>query len=169
MNEFINDILSWLRAVPGVEYAAVYNQQYERINQGDEAGEAGYLFAMPAVFVDFDFSEVKQMGQGYQLYEPVRVTLHIVCQQLDSGDGYLDQNSIIIPLKNSIFLAVQKKYPTRGGMMVRTSETADYGHNNLYVWKQIYTTTLVDHIGRDPINGVTLQPPISFNISNTLQ
>ena len=167
MNDFINTILARLRALNTLQYVAVYNQQYERINQPDEDGVNGYLFAMPAVFVEFDFSQVKQMGQDYQLYEPVIVRLHIVMNEHDSQDGFLDENLNIINLKNSIFLQMQRFRPTQGGELIRTSEMADYGHTNLYVWKQEYTTTLVDKIEVDPIGGITKQPPQTFNITTT--
>ena len=168
MNDFIQAILTLLRGVTDIQHVAIYNQQYERINSGNEDGEEGYLFAMPAVFVEFDFSTIQLLGQGYQLYDPTIITLHIVMQELDAGSGLLDQNTNFITLRNNIFLALEKKYVAQSGLLIRTSEAPDYGHNNLYVFKQTYTTTFVDAIGKDPINGVTLQPPINFNITNTI-
>jgi len=120
------------------------------------------------VFVEADFSNVKLMGQGVQLYEPVVITLHIVMNELDAGHGTLDQNVNIFNLKNSVYLAMEKKYPTGGGMLVRTSEGPDYGHNNVYVFRQMYTCTFVDGAGKDPIGGITVPPPITFNITNTI-
>ena len=169
MIDFINDILTRLRTLTSLSYVAVYNQQYERIGDPNEDGENGYLFAMPAAFVEFDFSQVKQLGQDYQLYEPVIVRVHIVMNELDAQNGYLDQNLNIIGLKNEVLLKLQRFRPTQGGELIRTSEMPDYGHTNLYVWKQEYTTTFVDKIAKDPIGGIEKAPPQVFDITNTIQ
>ena len=169
MIDFINDILTRLRTLTSLSYVAVYNQQYERIGDPNEDGENGYLFAMPAAFVEFDLSQVKQLGQDYQLYEPVIVRVHIVMNELDAQNGYLDQNLNIIALKNEVLLKLQRFRPTQGSELIRTSEMPDYGHTNLYVWKQEYTTTFVDKIAKDPIGGIVKYAPQSFSFFNFTQ
>lgn len=168
MKQFVNDILARIATATGIQHIAIYNQQYDRINNGEDAGEQGYLFATPAVFVEFDFSQIEQLGSGYQMYQ-VQTILHIVDVQADSGTGTLDQNLNIFDIKSDVFLKVQKYKPTQGSLMIRTSEVPDYSHNNLYVWKQTYINTLVANEGKDVIGGLTKPPPQTFDTTTNFQ
>lgn len=165
MKQFVIDIIERIKTATGVQFVAVYNQQYERIITGQDDGEDGFLFATPAVFVEFDFSDVRQLGAGYQMYE-VRTKLHIVDVQADAGDGTLDQNLQIFDIKSNVFLKMQKFKPTQGSEMVRISEVPDYSHGNLYVWQQEYANTLVAQEGKDVIGGQTKAPPQTFDFTN---
>ncbi len=159
MKEFFDDISARLTEfAPSVQHKAVYNQQYDNIADNDP--EAGYLFAMPAVFYDVDITNIKQMGAGYQMIEPLILNVHIVMQQLDAQDGSLDQNLDIFALKNEVFLALQKFRPYQSGELIRISEEPSYGHKNMYVYKQTYQTAYVDKVGKDVIRGIeTTVPP----------
>ena len=166
MKQFVIDIIERIKTATGVQFVALFNQQYQRILSGQDDGEDGFLFLTPAVFIEFDFSDVRQLGAGYQMYE-VRTKLHIVDLQADAADGTLDQNLQIFDIKNDVFLKVQKFKPTKGSEMVRVSEIPDYSHNNLYIWQQEYVNTLVANEGKDVIGGLTKEAPQEFNFQTT--
>lgn len=167
MKLFLESIFTQLRTyAPSIKHMAVYNSQYENIRDPDP--EKGYLFEMPAVFIELDLSSIKQMGGGYQLIEPLPVTVHIVVQELDSGTGTLDQNYNIFDVKDEVLLALQTFRPYQGGQMFRESEYQDYTHQNMYVYKQVYITTYVDPVPKDIIRGIeATTPPIE--IINTFE
>jgi len=168
MKLFLESIFTQLRTfAPSVKHMAVYNRQYENVMEKDP--EKGYLFEMPAVFIELDLSSIKQMGAGYQMIEPLPVTVHIVMQELDSGTGTLDQNLNIFDLKDEVLLALQTFRPYQGGQMFRESEYPDYGHQNLYVYKQVYVTTYVDPVPKDIIRGIEVAPPIVIETVNEFE
>lgn len=167
MKEFIDSIKAQLTAyAPSIKHMAIFNNQYENIRYEEPA--KGYLFDMPAVFIELDLSNIKQLGAGYQMFEPLPVIIHIVMQQLDSQDGGLDENTDIFTLRNEVLLALQKFKPYQGSEMCRTAEEPDYDHKNMYVFRQTYITTYVDPVPKDIIRGQVFAPPVTIETTNEI-
>lgn len=141
--------------IPEITYVRMFNNQLQNAVNNNST----YDFPIPCVFVEFDSpNEPKQLGVGFQIYEPLYVKLHLVVNELDSADGNLDQNLNIFDLKDSLYTIMQKFNPDKASIFIRSSEEQDYDHDNIYVWKQTYTTTYIDGLMEEPINFVYNSP-----------
>lgn len=141
--------------VPEITYVRIFNNQFENaVNENNT-----YDFPMPCVFVEFEnVNEPKQLGAGFQIYEPLYVKLHLGVNELDSSDGNLDQNLNIFDLKDKLYKAMQKFEPNKASIFIRSSEEQDYDHTNIYVWKQTYRTTYIDGLMEEPQNPTYTTP-----------
>ena len=141
--------------IPEITYVRMFNNQLENAVNNNIT----YDFPIPCVFVEFDNpNEPKQLGNGFQIYEPLNVILHLVANELDSADGNLDQNLNIFDLKDKLYKVMQKFEPNKASIFIRSAEEQDYDHANIYVWKQTYRTTYIDGLMEEPINPTYTTP-----------
>jgi hypothetical protein len=154
-----------LQEVPEITYVRIFNNQFENVTVKNST----YDFPMPCVFVEFEnANEPKQLGGGFQLYEPLNVILHLGVNELDSATGYLDQNLNVFDLKDKLYKAMQKFEPNKASIFIRTSEEQDYDHTNIYVWKQTYKTTFLDGNMEEPQNPTYTIPVTDLTITKTI-
>lgn len=138
-----------------VTYVRMWNNQHELVIGGHME-----MFPNPSVFIEFVSSDIMQLGEGRQLYDPLIFRLHILDWQMDSGDGNFEQNLTVYDLKQKLYAVVQKFQPglsdenCPAGSCIRISETQDYSHAGLYHYVQEYKTTLVDVVMAEPVNGL---------------
>lgn len=151
-----------LTEVPEITYVRIFNNQFENsVNENNT-----YDFPFPCLFVEFlNDQQPKQLGGGYQLYEPLLVRCHIGMNELDATDGTLDQNLNIFDLKNKVYKALQKFEPTGASVFIRTSEQQDYQHTNIYVWQMDFTTTWIDQNRTEPLSPTVSTPPTQLIIN----
>lgn len=154
-----------LQEVPEITYVRMFNNQFENA----VANNTTYDFPLPCVFVEFEnANEPKQLGMGYQLYEPLMVRLHLGVNELDSADGNLDQNLNVYDLKDKLYKAMQKFEPTKASLFIRTNEEQDYNHSNIYVFVQTYKTTFLDTNMAEPENPTYTTPVTDLTITKTI-
>ena len=166
MKQLLLDIKDRLATIAEVQFSALFNNQFENINQQEPNNY--YAFPLPAVLIEFDNNNIPNyIGNGVQIYEPLVVRFHIGMEQLDSGTGTLDENLDIFVLKNKIYLAFQNWHTEGSGTFNRTSEVQDYNHNNLYVWQMEFTTSYIDQFAIEPRNGIVKQPPTDLDLTVT--
>jgi len=143
----------------------VWNDQVKALqDKGDES-----VIDSPACFIEYENVIPEQLGNGFQIFNPLRVILHIVHYQLDTGSGTMDENKDIYLLADEIFKKMQMFKPSGAGSFIRTSEKPDYNHNNIYHWIQEYTTNYIDS-GAQPPTGAILSPApldLETTIDNT--
>lgn len=152
--------------VVGIQFIHMWNSQVESVNSQDEDGMSYYAFNFPALFVEYlDESEINQLGNGVQIYDPLDIIIHIVHTELDSANGEFEQNFNVMALKTKVFQALQLFEPDGCSQFVRIGETRDYSHNNVYHYVQRYRTTYVDTTMSKPVNGIPLDPPIGLDIT----
>lgn len=140
--------------VPDINFTNVWNNHAEKMKSTDENGAPIYGINCPAVLVEWaDDTEITQLGNGVQLYDPLFIRIHILHDEIDSQDGNMDQNLNVFTLKQYIFQALQGFEPDGAVAFVRVSETRDYDHTNLYHFIQTYQTNYMDSTMSNPVNG----------------
>jgi len=162
MKQLLLDIKARLiAAIPTLRLAAIYNGQPEKIKT-QETDENGYqLFDSPACFIEaVNANEIQQLGNGYQIYDPLTIRIHVYFTQLDSGTGTLDENLDVFDFKNLVFKALQK-YEFDGAVaMVRIAENLDYNHDNVYIYTLDFITNYVDNQMSEPVGGSSVPASI---------
>ncbi len=152
MRVFTEAILTKLRTVTGVAYAAVWNDQLTL-----DEGQDSYSFGMPAIFLEVvNSQEIKQLGDGVQLYDPLVIRLHLCHWQLDTGDGTMEQNLDVIDLLGTVYTFIDGFEPDGATAFVRGAEEKDYAHKGVYHALQDYKTTLIDLSQQRSTDGVTI-------------
>lgn len=148
--------------VPGL-FIHIFNNQFD-LTENKEM----YSFPYPAVFVEFiNDQPIEQLGGGYQIYNPLTVRIHIAHDFYNNSDGTMEQNLLIFDVKDSVYKALQKFEPAGAVQFIRTSETQDYDHTNIYHFIQDYTTNYVDQNASEPVNGVLSGAPITLQLTTT--
>lgn len=150
-----------LALVPELLYVQMYNGQFDQ-----EENQA--IYALPEKFclVEFeDDQQFNQLGGGYQIVDPLFITLHISDVLYNNTDGTQEQNLDIFPLKQKVFLAMQKFEPAGAVAFMRVSETHDKAHKARYHYIQKYQTNYIDQQRAEPVNGVDSVPPTDLNLT----
>jgi hypothetical protein len=158
---------------PEIMHVAVFNNQVELL-QNNYTKEGQYenttqVFEIPAAFIEIESpSEIHQLGNGAQLYDPMVVKIHIV-HTFFHGPDY-DENLEVFDLKMLVFKALQKWEPNGCVAWVRTSEEQDYDHTSIYHFIMGFTTNYVDTSMIEPVNpGTTLPAPIALDLDAKLK
>lgn len=159
-------LISVLQADYPEIYIRVWNNQFSDLTS-DDAGSLIYPFPFPCVFVEFITDEIQQLGQGYQIYDPLTIRLHIGYWELDSIDGNMEQNLNVFDFKQKIFLGLNKFQCAGSGIFVRGREEQDYSHKGIYKYIQDYETNYVDQIAAEPVGGVENTPPVELDLTVT--
>lgn len=149
--------------VTGIQHAQLWNNQVEMNEDGKH-----YSFPMPAVFVEFVVEGIKTLGDGYQLYDPLIVRLHIVHQMLDAGDGTMEQNLDVLDFKQDVYTCMHKFEPDGAVSFVRAGEEQDTDHGNVYHYIQSYNTNYIDAERAEPVNGIDSSSPITLTVETTI-
>lgn len=160
--EFYTEIQTRLNSVLPDLYVRLWRNQFEELENGDN-----YSFLFPCCFIEFvSEGEVKLLGNGVQVYDPIIIRLHIGSFEPDNGMGTLDQNTNILTLKQQIFTTLQKWQSTKSGIFIRTSESMHSEHDQISVWIQDFKTILVDDTMREPVNGIVKDAPTDLTVLN---
>lgn len=135
-----------------------------------ETGNNMYDVPMPAIMIEFDHADMQQLGGGVQLYDELIVRVHIIHQQLDAGDGTMEQNLEVYALADAVHLALNK-FKTNGAVeLIRQRHNMDYNHDMLYHYVLEYGTNYIDQSTAEPIGGVnisggTVTPEITMSFN----
>ena len=132
---------------PGL-YSAVWNEQLQRLEEGES-----YPFNLPAAFVELLMSNnYQQLGSGITASD-LTFRIHLAMEQIDAGDGDLDQNLTIFEYRDAIVDLLTHFEPTACSMLMHVNNEQDYGHNNVYVYLIDFTCHFIDDKGsRYPTN-----------------
>jgi hypothetical protein len=157
MKQLYLDIKTKLQAsVPELLQISVYNNQFQSLEDRDI-----YSFPFPCAFVEFvNENESSQLGNGVQIFDPLYVKIHIG-HTFYNGENQ-EENLDVFDLKDKIYKALQKFEPDGAVAFIRSSETQDYDHTDVYHFVQTYTTNYVDFIMNEPVDGQEVQPPFAI-------
>lgn len=166
LKQLFLDIQSHIKTnLTGIAHIAMYNNQFEHSVDNDDT----YTFLMPCVFVEFEnMQELKQLGIGAQIYEPLYVKLYLGIEEIDASDGTMDQNLNAFDLAQDLFKCMNKFEPNNSSIFIRFSEERDYDHRNVYIFTQTYSTSYIDMSMLEPINGQTVTNPDLDNSDTTI-
>jgi hypothetical protein len=162
MKTFIQDILTQLNTVTGVQFTRVWNDQLTLDEQ-----QEGYSFPMPALFPEIlNQQEAKQLGDGIQLFENLIVRIHTIHWQLDAGDGTMEQNLDVFDFQNEVYKKMDGFTPAGAGTFVRGAEERDYQHKGVYHSIQDYKTNYLDTSRQRSTDGVTINSGTISSVIN---
>lgn len=148
---------------PSVKFIHVFNNQFELTESGKM-----YSFPFPCCFIEFvNDQPVQQLGNGIQIYNPLIIKIHIGNNQADAADGTMEQDLSVFDLKQEVYAALQKFEPSGAIPFIRTNETQDYNHTNIYHFIQEYTTSYVDQQQAEPVGGVLSEAPLDLDLTVT--
>jgi hypothetical protein len=134
----LNDIIdsNGITLLPTVR---IWNNQlaYERKGEYPD-------FAKPAAFVEvINNVDYHQLGGGMQIAD-IGFNIHLVHEWYDAQDGTFEDDLVVFDLRDNIVTALSYFMPTGCNEMIRTSETVDNDHDNLYHLIIQFVTNLVD-------------------------
>lgn len=171
----IQDILTKLATLQVVNgdgktvdlYARVWNNQLKFEHEGKS-----YNFPKPAAFLEvINEAKYEELGIGFQSCD-VGFRVHIV-HEYYNADGTFEQDLTIFALRDSVVALLSLYQPTACGPMVRTHETQEYDHDNVYHYVIDFVTHFIDSKGSkyDPSTGkyIDTTPPTNLNLVVTEQ
>lgn len=153
MRALVEDINTRLGTVPGNQFARVWNNQIE----GEEDINKQYSIPLPATLVEFvNPQEIKQLGDGVQLYDVLIVRVHILHWQIDAADGTMEQNLDAYDFAQEVYKKLQGWEPDGAVAFVRINEERDFQHKGLYHLIQDYKTNYIDDSMQRSTDGTTI-------------
>jgi hypothetical protein len=155
--EAIEAIKAQIKAETSIQDVRVFNDQFSKMLV--DGNPFGYNIQSPSALIEVQPTEIRQLGDGVQIYEPLNITIHIGQMELNGDGDTMDETLSIFDLRNEIFLALQEFSADTLARMYRTSEEPDYNHGNWYVWKMTFTTTFTDFGAQRPRNAATAENP----------
>jgi len=134
--EFYNGIRNKiLAAVPSITHVRLYNNQFEHSNKDETTGNDEQAFPYPCIFIEFADIAFTQLTKGLQDFTgTVRIYIGF--------ESYKFEDTDVLDLKQTVFAALQgfQVSPTSKsyGRLLRSIETTDTDHNNIYIYIQEY-------------------------------
>lgn len=159
MDALVQDIRQKLTDTGVFNWVAIWNNQIVRMKNLTE-----YAINNPSAYIEISTPDFHQLGEEYQGID-IDMNIHIISNELDSGDGDIDNQMSIFGLRDAVVRAFSLYEASMGGFMVKTSETQDYNHTNLYHYIIQYKMHYIDDTAVEPkltISGVSLQTPITI-------
>jgi hypothetical protein len=137
------NIVARAATVTGVSHSAVWNNQIDLLLTGE-----GYSFVTPAVFFEMLTTDRINFLTGITSSN-VTYRLHILHQQLDAGDGTMEQNLDIFDIRDSVKVLFTSYNPNTDycSPLIFSGEEQDYNHNNVYHYIIDFEGSIVDTKG----------------------
>jgi hypothetical protein len=146
-------------------YARIWNNQLRE----NEKGKL-YDFPKPCVFLEIiNEAKYEEIGCGVQSCD-LGIRIHLV-HEFYNEDGSFEQDLTIFDLRDKLVSTLSFYKPTACNPMIRTGETQDYEHTNLYHYIIDFITNFTDSKGSsyDSAAGkyITSVPPTELEIDIT--
>lgn len=123
----LNSILD-SKGQPLFKNIAVWNDQVKRLGNPKTAG----TWLTPCIFVEMIFNQETNLQLGLNGVD-ITYRLHIVMQQLDAGNGRMDENLYIFTLRDLVNKNILGFTPVgNSGSLRYVTEKQSYNHTNLY-------------------------------------
>lgn len=139
-------------------------------NQLSQERAAKYIdYLKPAVFLEV-INDVlyDELGYGMQSAD-VGWRVHIIDELYDAQDGTYEQDLLIFDFRDQLVALLSLYEATACGPLVRTAETQDYDHDNLYHYTIDFVCNFTDSKGSpfDPASGryISSTPPTGATIT----
>lgn len=150
---------------PLFKHIRVWNNQLE-LERADPNNQLSY--PKPALFIELaNTSDIQQMGAGAQIYNDLRVRLHIIHEHYNeyTNGNIFDEDVKVFDIAQQLYYAINKYEPSGAVAMVRINEELDFNHDNLYHLVQEYATNLVDLTREEPLNFIPAPSPLAIDLS----
>jgi hypothetical protein len=122
-------------------YARIWNNQIRDTEHGKI-----YDYPKPCVFLEIiNEAKYEEIGCGFQSCD-LGIRCHLV-HEFYNQDGTFEQDLSIFDLRDSLVSLLSFYTPTACGPMIRTGESQDYSHSNLYHYIVDFITNFTDSKG----------------------
>lgn len=149
-----------LAEVPMARHVNTWNSHEQQIIDRDN-----YPFDFPAVFFEIDRSQVQVLGDGYRIYDPLDIKIHVLHRLEDSGNGNFDENLDIEDVQEQVRLALEGYEFDGSSVLFLTSDVMDHEHDSVSHSTMIFRCCYVDSKVSEPRNPITIEPPIDIQIT----
>lgn len=141
--------------------ARIWNNQLQHDKDGKYIG-----MQKPAAFLEVVSGVSWQNLQGGYSTADLGWRIHLVAEQLDSGDGTFDQNLAVFDLRDKVIAKLAMYEPTGCGAIELRGEDQDYDHDNLYHYILDFVCNFIDTTGSNISTGrqVERQPPLTMEL-----
>lgn len=132
--------------VPGVRTFALWNNQIDRVKEGQTNS-----IAFPAIFITFE-NQYQNISSGNQQINGIFV-LYIAMQSLKFTDEQ------ILTYKDAVYGTMLKELPKLGFQnLTRDFEIQDTNFDNVMIYQQEYSYTFIDNTVNDQTTGTSVFP-----------
>ena len=114
-----------------IKYVALYNSQYQHSNGTGTDGRNESAFNYPAVFLEFNNFEYRDLSLGLQEYD-FTLTTHL------GFKSFKKEDTDVLELIGKLYYVVQRFQQGSFARMSRRSEVWDYDHPNVAVLKTTF-------------------------------
>ena len=118
----------------------IWNNQLVHLRRGEYPA-----FGNPAAFVEVtnDTGYQQLGGPGIQTAE-IRFSIHVLHEWYDAQDGTFEDDLAVFDVRDQVVKALSYFMPAGCNEMVRTAETVDNDHDNLYHLVIHFVTNIID-------------------------
>lgn len=159
IKDAITDLLAKLQT-SSISFARVWNNQLEYI-------EAQQIEAIPfpCAFVEVASpSDYAQLAFGVTVSDIV-FRVHVCAVEMDAADGTIGQNLSIFTLRDEIIALLTGFQLSGCSSLMKTSESQDYAHTNIYHYILEFTCSFIDNKGDSRQSETESIPPTVLEIN----
>ena len=137
---------------PDIQFVSMWNQQVRDMAKAKE-----WQIPFPSAFIEFVRPEkVQILGNGWRIFEPLYVKVHIVQTFYNATNGvdFMEENpGVFDGLLQEVYAAMFQYEPDGCVAMFPTQEEGDYDHDDVYHTIITFQTNYVDGSRNEPVGG----------------
>lgn len=161
MKQIRADIKNRLTTKCTAKFVSTWNGHDRMIDERNQ-----FPFDFPAMFYEMNTEDVSTLGEGYNVYDPFDVKIHILHAQYDAGNGNMDENTDIEDSMNEVKLAFHQWEADGTSTFFFLGEERDYDHEAVFHAILTFRTCYVSKVTANPRNGITINPPITIEVNS---
>lgn len=143
------------------KFSNVFNNQVD--TELKEKNE-GYVFDMPAGFVEISLGEPMTLSRGLTCYPKCKISIHFSNMLLSDGE-YMDRNLDIVNIREYVKRAFTGKSFDNCSSLQNIGEELDYDHGNVYKYIIDFVTNFSDVVGSDWENTIVEKIDLDINLN----
>ena len=143
-------------------FCHVWNNQFD--GEIDENGNSKYAIPLPAAMVDIVNPQPRAQIGGGITGGDITIRIHIGMEQLDAGDGTMEQNLVIFKLRDALITLLTDFQPTACSCMQLVSEEQDKSHTNFYHYILDFNTHFIDDKSDQTKGQISYGPPVTLDL-----
>lgn len=127
---------------PEFKFVHIWNNQLDQLADGST-----YTFPLPCCFIEVSApTEYKPLLRGYSVSNLI-VRIHIGHEEYDAYNGNFEENFNVFTFRDKIINILNNYQPVACSSMMKSSESQDYTHTNIYHYVVEFVTAFVDSKG----------------------